>query len=256
MITTVFFVLFVVSVVLLFIAIVVNQIFSKDKSYKDLINGISFGLLSVAWWYFIVRIISSIEFDQPLVYARIGTLLAISISVYVAIWIHYGNIKWRESEAYLKKCEDLLEKAYEIFTDKMDHQNRPQNDRRVWLNTARTLTAGQLLSKKITDAGHKEIYVELEQYWRGRFYDLLKPSDDKLFPECYFSESYTEFANGTKPSGRSIIAIYRFIDWPNYALDPLDTQKEFTDNELEMWSRNGPRGAASILSKVRSNIRW
>lgn len=172
----------------------------------------------------------------------------------MAIWVHYSNTQWRRSEAYLDKCEDLLEKAYTNFTAQLDDKGRPLNDRRIWLNTARMLQACILLSRKINDQGHKETYIEIEQYWRGRFYDILKPYTE-LYTEDYYAESPEKLlVHGTgdrEPlAGRSIAAIYRFIKWPDYAADPLDTVNEFSLEEIKKFSTFGPRGLGRFMRSV------
>ena len=212
------------------------------------------GFFTIFWWVITVITITRIEEYDPVVIFRVGSVIAVSVGVYVAVWVHYSNTLWRRSEAYLEKCEDLLDKAYLNFTAVLDDEGRPLNNRRVWLNTARMIQACIHLSKKITDQGHKETYIEIEQYWRGRFYDILQPGTEQ-FPETYYAatpEKFLVYGNRDQEplAGRSLAAIYRFIKWPEYAVDPLDSVSEFTEEEIEKFKTFGPQGLGRLMQAV------
>jgi len=189
---------------------------------------------------------------------RTGSIVAISVGVCVAVWVHYSNIQWRRSEAYLEKCEEFLEKAYITFSKKIDALGRPPNNRMVWLNTARLLQTSIDLSRKITDQSHKESYIEIEQYWRGLFYDLIISNQDS-FPESYFSASAEKFlvhgAGDQEPLAElSLVSIYKFVRWPEHANDPLLKLSKFTDSEIKKLKTFGPRGLGTLMNEV-NNIR-
>ena len=206
----------------------------------------------------IVITITRLEEYDPIDIFRVGSVIAVSIGVYVAVWVHYSNILWRRSETYLEKCEELLEKSYNNFVAVLDDEARPINSRRNWLNTARMLQASIILSKKISDQGHKDTYIEIEQYWRGRFYDILHPSME-AYPEKYYAgtpETFLVYGRGDQEplAEQSLSAIYRFVKWPEYAADPLQSVTRFTEDEIERFIDFGPRGLGRLMQAV-NNLR-
>ena len=233
-------------------------LFNTSEKYNDIINGIAFGLFSVFWWALVVATIIRLDDYDARALIRIGSILAVSLGVYVAIWVHYSNTLWRRSETYLQKCEEFLEKAYNTFTKTLDSEGRPPNNRMVWLNTARLLQTCIDLSKKISDKGHMESYIAVEQYWRGMFYDILITNQD-LFPENYFAGNPETFLvhghNDQEPLAElSLVAIYGFVRWPEYANDPLLKLSNFSNSEVERLRTFGPRGLGALIHKV-NNIR-
>jgi hypothetical protein len=117
-------------------------------------------------------------------------LSGVFFTITIAFLNYFSNQKTKRDEEITKQSILALERAYEILTDNGKNTAPPWADRLNWLTTARMLARYEKLKGRLKTDLYKTICKEQEEYWRHRFYLLIK--DWKLYPLSYFEE---------KPSG-------------------------------------------------------
>ena len=162
---------------------------------------------------FIFIYISNLDFNLIKDLAPLGILFTITIGFLNYFW----NQKIKIDEETTKQAVLALERAYEILTDQNQNINPPLADRYNWLATARMLARYEKLKKTLRTDLYKTMCEEQEEYWRHRFYLLIK--DSNLYPLSYFEKSGDKL--GIQP--KSALIIFVFAGWKEGKLDPLDT---------------------------------
>lgn len=76
------------------------------------------------------------------------------------------------------------------------------------------------MRSKIKVAEHAEIADEHEEYWRLRYYTLLRENRDN-FTLSYFQPSGDRYGGDTI-SRKSIAIVFHFARWREKEIDPLD----------------------------------
>jgi hypothetical protein len=197
---------------------------------------------------------------------KVGLLVEFAVAcgtigaVVVALWQTHGQRRETTSRVYYEKAESTLRVAVEDFGRNSLNSGAPLNDRRHWLNFARALKSAQELAAKMQIRELKEIWSQTENYWRGRVYDMLNPLWASL-PADYYG--YTLEAERHKniaqaPGERaplsepSLVAVYRWIEWPKELPDNLDRNTRFSDEEIDKMESFGPRGLAEFLRIQRA----
>jgi hypothetical protein len=183
----------------------------------------------------------------------IGTIGA----VVVALFANRTERLARGSRVYFDEAARLIQSAFKDFTDKRDSEGRPLSERVHWLNFARGVATAKSLAEGITTDELREVWREVEQYWRIKTYDELAVTGDS-FPEGYYGYVGADRSkNFVTPAGekmalsdKSLRYIYRWVKWPKDRLDPVTDETPFTDDELESMDFVGPRGLAAY---VRNN---
>lgn len=178
-------------------------------------------------------------------YAKYFILLAVSVTLLTLVY----NIRRHVSEDYYKDAKEHLEKAFEILQPK-DGGVQPPNDRYIWLTAARFLKVSERLAEKIMMTSHKDMYREERQYWRVKFRGLVKD-----FPAEYYAESPEKMGGWSSRdrsplSEPSLVVIYKFLDWEEDYIDPLDSLT-FTDDEIEHMRISTHRQLGGFLHDVR-----
>lgn len=185
-------------------------------------------------------LVGSVFYPDAIVFSwmknQISTLqaigsLAIASSALVAFFLykrttnrHMEEDAFKASTVFLDESIRLLERAYEVFTDKSEHVEPRRNSRLLWLTTARMLVRYENIKKNITVPAHKDIANEHEEYWRFIFYNLLD-SNKENFDLNYLQPS-GDMYGGDSIARRSIAVIFDFAKWngPD-VLDSIDDKR-------------------------------
>jgi len=144
----------------------------------------------------------------------------------------------QESQDHLSAAIGQLERAYEEFQRTCSDRwsGLPAPDRLTWLTVARMLKESEATAAAITEASHKTLYDHARTFWRGRFYDLLRPLH--AVPLNYFARSADEIigtsGDARQPiSPKSLRIILGFLEWPEGKPDPIGAVEPFTDQEID-----------------------
>lgn len=197
---------------------------------------IMFGfLIGVLLTLIIIVIVSALNTDIPLfaqinnnlaTFQAIGSL-AIAGSAIVAFFLYRLNFKrhiqedtYKASETFLNESIKILERAFEIFTDRGTNLNPPRNDRLVWLTTARMILRFNKLKSIVSETEHLEIIDQHEEYWRFQFYKLINENTPN-FTKAYFNPSGKLYSSDCI-ARNSMAVIFSFSEWKKGAKDPMD----------------------------------
>ncbi|OOY36786.1 hypothetical protein BOV89_10680 [Solemya velum gill symbiont] len=131
---------------------------------------------------------------------------------------HQQDDDRKRSETFLNESIELLERAYETFT--RSGHSPPDNDRLLWLSTARMLLRFNKMKSLITESDHIHIADENEEYMRLKFYTLLDSCRDR-FTLDYFMPNRRLF-DGDNIDRKSLAVIFDFSKWKEGTDDPLD----------------------------------
>ncbi len=191
-------------------------------------------------------------------FQAIGSL-AILLSAIVAIRIYWYNFKrhqkedkYKASEAFLRESILILERSFDIFTDKGAHTNPPRNDRLLWLTTARFIHRFYKMLEKVSENKHREIIDEHEEYHRFQFNKLLDENKDNFTKE-YFKTNNKKYLSGSIDR-KSIAVIFDFAKWKEGMIDPLTevNDKELFSKDVILPDQNG----ALEFLREQSNKYW
>lgn len=178
------------------------------------------------------------------------TALVILCGVLIAMisWI-WGVVR-QESEDLLRESKNFFEKAFHTL-NVTDDEGKPKNERMRWLTSSRLLTVARKLGNRVMLKSHKLIFLEIQEYWRQRFHDLVLP-DKQGFPKEYFAQDVSHFRTHTSRdriplSLSSVISIYRFIQWHDDRTDPLDAEAPITLQEAQHMRKVGPVYLGELL---------
>lgn len=188
-------------------------------------------LLTVIGFTVLLSSISEIPILQ--IAQSIGSV-AIAVSAAIALNLYLTTVKRHEKEdnkyaskEYLDEAINLLERSYEIFTDKGGNLAPPRNNRLLWFTTARMIVRYQIVKGKITESSHIDIVQEHEEYWRLQFYEILEDNNDNFTVE-YFQPSGDKYHH-TTISRKTILIIFNFSKWHD---DKQDVLKQIDEIEL------------------------
>ena len=162
-------------------------------------------------------------------FQAIGSL-AIAVSAIVAFLLYRLNIKrhqdedkYKASETFLRESIMILERSFDIFTDKGANTNPPRNDRLLWLTTARFIRRFYRMRSKVSVKEHIEIIDEHEEYHRFQFNKLLKENKDN------FTKEYFKTNESVSIDKKSMAVIFDFAKWTEEKTEPIS---EVNDKEL------------------------
>lgn len=228
-----------------------------DEKFRDIVNGIALGFFAIAWTLIISITINRISTYDAETIIKTLTLISVSVGVYIAIWKLVLDQKWRQSEVYLEQAKELFEKSFQLLR-KNPQTNYPENDRYLWLSSARLLLAALSLGKQITDPSHKDTFREYVDYWRVQFNDLLNPRGSKK-PDKYYYYEEGALCGWTRDqraplSEKSLTVIYRFMEWPDGVHDRIADEPNFSDQELSRLELLGITGLYEYCCDIR-NVR-
>jgi membrane protein implicated in regulation of membrane protease activity len=184
--------------------------------------------------------------------------LAVLVGALVALAVWIWNVLERERDRFDKHNDELLnksnsfyEKAFETL-NVLDETGRPRNERVRWLTSARLLKTAEKIGEKIESESHKQMYEEIVEYWRWKFYDLVQP-DGEGFPSSYYAERPEDlraFSESDREplSLQSVAAIYRFTHWQEERHDPITNEAPFSEREIQRMLTLGPQGLGQLLN--------
>lgn len=189
-------------------------------------------LVTLIFFVYFAPFVPPIPFLQT-VHSNLPTIqaagsIAVACSALVAFFVYRSTVKRniyederRASEKYLSESISLIEKSFSIFTDSGANISPPINDRLTWLSTARMIIRFKSMKSKIKIAEHSAIADEHEEYWRLRYYTLLRDNREN-FTLSYLQPSGDRYGRDTI-SRKSIAIIFDFARWRKENVDPLDS---------------------------------
>jgi hypothetical protein len=184
------------------------------------------------------------------------TVAVAGVLVALITWI--WNIRRQANEDWLKESKDYFAKAYETL-DVLNSDGLPENDRNRWLTCARLLSAAQAIGKRIDSNPYKELFIEAEQFWRFKFYDLTLDKDDKYTEDYYAQklEHLLSFGEGDRAplDKKSLAVIYRFVKWPDDLEDKLAAVEPFSAEEVDKMRNFGPKLLGNLLNKYNKKFK-
>ncbi|PMO47177.1 hypothetical protein BCT11_04590 [Vibrio sp. 10N.222.52.B12] len=166
---------------------------------------------------------------------KVSPLLAF-LGAISALYIWAANVVRLRSDDILKEVGNMYKRSYDTLSGSKNNE-LPQNDRMLWLTSARLLLSAQDLSLNLTEPSHKKIHKEIEAFWQWKFY-LLISSEKNNFPENYFSEGVSHYIAYSKGKSApiavpSLIVLYKFFQWKDDGIDRLDNYRTITEPEFE-----------------------
>ena len=168
----------------------------------------------------LVKGLPFVQIAQAVGSAAVGISAIVALSLYlVTVKRHQSEDARKASYEYLKEAKNILERAYEIFTDDGRNTTPPRNDRVTWLNTARMFLRYYRIKDKLNQEDHKEIVKQHEEYWRVQFYNLLRRNTPQ-FDLSYFRCGGGQY-NPETIHRDSIGVIFDFARWYDDTEDPL-----------------------------------
>lgn len=185
--------------------------------------------------------------------AEIAPLIVLA-GVITAVLAFLFNLRRGRSEDVLEAASSFMEKAHQAL---LTEHGVLTDQRHAWLSAARLLATAEKLSEQLAEPSHLTIYREEKEYWRGRLYDLIFPSVPEGLPSTFYAEKPEHMIGW---SGRvrdplaekSLARLYRFIQWPKERPDPIGSEPEFSDEEIERMRTFGPRGLGTLMYEVRN----
>ena len=142
--------------------------------------------------------------------------LGIFLVIIIVFLNYFSNQKTKKDEEIIKQAILALERAYEVLTDRETHISPPLKDPYNWLTTARMLVRYEKLKKRLRSNLYKTICEAQEEYWRHKFYLLVK--EPALYPISYFEQS----GDKTQIQPKSALVIFGFAGRKEGKIDPLD----------------------------------
>jgi hypothetical protein len=152
-------------------------------------------------------------------WVSIASAVFAGVSALVAAAAIYIPARIQASQRTLAQAQLSLERAYDALSKGGNEENPPAPDRLNWLTAGRHIVNYKRLKAGITEAVHKTICEEQEEYWRHRFYICL--SSGELLQPWYYME---RLAPNPKEAidKRSALVVHAFAKWPEGRPDPLD----------------------------------
>ncbi|MHC6646701.1 hypothetical protein ACYTPF_09070 [Alteromonas sp. HB246098] len=222
---------------------------------RHTIGGIAVGLFGLLWVVFLVSAVNTLDKLEAKDISAVMSMLVASAALVYTGYVNRKNEKWRESEAYLKRSEQLLLEAFEHLSSEMTEDGKyPLNNRMLWITSARLIKRSEQLSKLIIEEAHKDIYTSTRLLIKHRFYSLLKLGTEESMPMDYYAMSPEKFyVYGTKDreplDESSLVVIFRFAQ----DTDGVDELKgRFTDKEINKLALFDSRGLGLLMKRVRA----
>ncbi len=167
--------------------------------------------------------------------------LSTGFSAFIALIAFLWNIQKSRIKSLSDDAILNLERAYEVFT-KGSTLDEPIKDRLIWLTAARHLKEYENIKKELVTSSSEtqfRIVLSHEEYWRSKFYELLKGKNGCGLSEYAYHDGTLKIdSNQIAPS--SLAVIYSFIEWPEGKEDPLanvDHLKIFKESKILLKNR-------------------
>jgi hypothetical protein len=178
-------------------------------------------------------------------YLQFCVLIVVGSALCVSIYVQYHHEVHSDSQIFLDKSIDLINKAYDVLND---NGAGLTCERVSWVTAARLLKRAEELSSRLRIPSHRAIYESEHDYQRHRFGSLLKVNGSALPTEFFLGSGYVPGSIGdsalsttsTKGSPwipkEALSVVYRFRVFPKDYEDPLMKTKLLTSQELDrLW---------------------
>ena len=188
----------------------------------------------------------------PVSIIELAPLVAVA-GVVTALIAFLFNLRRARSEDVLEAATEMLERAHDSLLSK---DGDLMSRRLSWLSAARLIATAEQLSKNLKEESHILIYTTKREYWRNRLHETLIPNSPEGLPSTFYAdrpEDMISYSDRTREplSEKSIAYLHRFIRWPRDVRDPIGSERNFTDEEIEDLQAFGPRGLGNLMSQVR-----
>ena len=217
-----------------------------DKSTFQYFLGVIAGLLVSAMAIYLGYLLISAPKISVSDYIQMLILVFISGTMFVSIWSQKKKDEREVSEDYLNRSTVLMNRAYEVLCSE---SACPNNNRISWVTAARLLQTADDLSKRISMASHKDIFLSEHDYQRHRFNELLSSNGESLPTEFFLGGSIVSGDLGKSAFNceleklgtdwiptKIVSVIYRFKSYPINYNDPLKSATDLTTDELDsLW---------------------
>ncbi|MEX0739047.1 MAG: hypothetical protein WD071_06880 [Pseudohongiella sp.] len=178
-------------------------------------------------------------------YLQFLVLVVVASALCVSIYVQYHKEMHSDSQIFLDKSIDLINKAYDVLNG---NGAGLTCERISWVTAARLLKRAEELSNRLSIPSHKAIYESEHDYQRHRFGSLLKVNGSPIPTEFFLGAGYVPGSIGdsalntisSKGSAwipkEALSVVYRFRVFPEDYEDPLMKTKLLTSKELDrLW---------------------
>jgi hypothetical protein len=181
---------------------------------------------------------------------------AIAVGTIGAVVVALSQSEQGRRESRSRAYRDAAVQHLEIATDDFLNANalangKPRNTRRHWLNFARAIQVSRRLSSHIELTEQREIWIEQENVFRQRVYDVLQPVGQSYSMAYYMQPAIYSGADELPLAEQSLVVIYGWVKWPADLPDPIDRKERFTDEQREEMRFSGPIGVADFIDAIR-----
>ncbi|MCA6058315.1 hypothetical protein HUF18_00885 [Thalassolituus sp. ST750PaO-4] len=183
-------------------------------------------------------------FELPAV-LQVVSSISVASGAILAFNTYRVNSLDKASEEYLKEYKNLLERSYELFTQNGDCPI--ENDRLLWLTTARMLVRAKNIKAKIVRKAYQSIADEYNEYYRFKYYALLLDNERHFVLSYFCPDSLYE---SSSIDIKSIAVIFDFASWKAES-DPLDSV-----DDIKLFSSSSgivPVGFSGLYKYLRMN---
>ncbi|MBT3022838.1 MAG: hypothetical protein KUF77_00340 [Candidatus Thiodiazotropha sp. (ex Lucina aurantia)] len=132
-----------------------KQIGKDAKELSPMIIGVLFGLLLVGCVLYLGKLLTTTPIIKLSDYIQLFVLIVIANTLGVSIYVQRQKEQLDESQAFLDRAIDLINKAYNVLST---GDGDVTTDRIAWVTAARLLTRASTLSSRIKLKWHKEIF--------------------------------------------------------------------------------------------------
>jgi hypothetical protein len=146
-------------------------------------------------------------------------IIALVISVVSVAITWTKNVidrRYTTDKELLEQLKQSLALAYQAVEG--HNSEIPTNNRMGWLSSARHIIRYRQLQLSLKTTLYRTICEEQEEYWRDRFYNLLRSIDNSDFYESINPDEMVQ--ENIEP--RSAAIVHSFSVWKKSKPDPLD----------------------------------
>jgi hypothetical protein len=159
--------------------------------------------------------------------------LIISIIALLITWRKFVRDRnYSDDKELTEQLKLSLKQAYDSVALNSGSEPAPTNDRLCWLTAARHISTYWSLFGRLRTDLYKTLCAEQEEFWRHRFYLLLKKIDSSAFFKSINQDSM--LPEQIEPTSAAVL--YSFSKWQKGKLDPLQGRSfEQLVNQYELF---------------------
>ena len=141
--------------------------------------------------------------------------------------------KYTNDKELLEQLKQSMSTAFESISKIHNKELVPFSDRLGWITAARHITRYRELRENLKTELYRTICEEQEEYWRHKFYILMKLIDSKGF----FSYIDPDRMEKNTIDPKSAAVVYSFSQWKKTTKDPIeDLDLEELIKEYQLFS--------------------